>query len=133
MLWEKDVFRAARDILLQKDLESRYEALWRSNLLLRPANLHESADAQGCIANRNFAANNRCLFEGTRSNEANTALTDVLHAARQRTDLGVFCYPEEGQFADHHFEALGEPHFMTPIGLADFFHVSNVYANINVG
>jgi hypothetical protein len=28
---------------------------------------------------------------------------------------------------------LGEPHFMTPIGLADFFHVSNVYANINVG
>jgi hypothetical protein len=108
---------------LQKDLKSRNEALWRRNLLSRPADLHESGDAQRRIANRDLAADNRCFLEGTWSNEANTALTDVLHATRQRTDFRTLHGAEQGKFTYHDFEALGEPDFMTSIGLEGAFHV----------
>lgn len=109
----------------EEDLKSRYEGLLFCILLAGPANLHQRGNAQWRISNRELAAENRCLPDGRWGDKAHSAFTYVLHEPRNRVALRVLRAAELWQFPDDYLQNLGKPSFMTPIGLADAFHVDS--------
>jgi len=109
----------------EEDLKSRYEGLLFYILLAGPANLHQRGNAQWRISNRDLAAENRCLPDGTWGDETHSTFTYVLHEPSNRVALRIFRAAELRQFPDDDLQNLGKPSFMTPIGLADAFHVDS--------
>ena len=114
-----------RHPFLKEDLESRYEGFLFCILLARPANLHQRGYAQWRVSNRDLAAENRCLSDGTWGDKTHSTFTYVLHEPRNRVALRILRAAELRQFPDNYLQDLGKPSFMTPIGLADAFHVDS--------
>lgn len=107
---------------LQERLKPGDETLGARIVFPRPANPHESGNAEWHIADRDLAAKNGRGFHRRRGDHAHPALTDILDAALHGLDLRKFRGAELWQLPDHHLKAMREPILATPLGMADTFH-----------
>ena len=91
-------------------------------LLFSPADLHQRADLDGSFTDRDFAAQQRRLLQGSGGDDTKSALA---HVVNKSGDCGSFLLGTDvRQGSNGDLEVLGEPRPFPPIAFGSCLHAN---------